>query len=132
MLMTFALGLASVLFSQNLKFIDKDGIKGATIVSIAPKQPRFVETARGCGMGYVQGYESNDGIELTERNLDCHKPKRRSRQIIKSDNERIISKIELQDKTYYEIYQLKTGHCIDSPTIELGLELENYLESNPE
>ncbi|MDQ3061732.1 MAG: hypothetical protein M3R14_02565 [Acidobacteriota bacterium] len=128
MLMTFALGLASVWFLNNLKTNDEAEIKDTMVISIAPKQPRFTESFRGCGMGYVQGYITNDGIELTEGNLSCEKPRKRGKQIIKSDSERIISKIEIEDKTYYEIYQLKNKHCINSPTIELGLELENYLK----
>lgn len=131
LLMTLALGLANVWFFNNIKITDNEDIRNATIVTIAPKQPKFTESFRGCGFGYVQGFFSNNGIELTEGNLGCNKPKKRDKRVVKSDDDRIISKIETGDKTYFEIYQLENGHCINSPTIELGIELENYLKNNP-
>ncbi|HLM00068.1 MAG TPA: hypothetical protein VK400_03370, partial [Pyrinomonadaceae bacterium] len=110
---------------------EDENIKTAALVTIAPKPPRFSETYRGCGdLGYVQGYFTNDGRELWEGGLACQKPKERDKRIIQKNKERVISKIEKENETYYEIYQIESGKCITAPTIELGLELENYLKNN--
>lgn len=127
MLVTFALGLASVWFCGNIQTTANDEVM---IVTMAPRPPRFTESFRACGMGYLQGYLSNDGIELTEGGLGCVKPKKRDKRVVQIDNERIISKIESDNKTYYEIYQLENGHCINSPSIEIGIELEKFLKNN--
>lgn len=138
MLLTFALGLASVWFSTQVKLTDNYNnaldLVNATIINIAPKTafPRFMPTGRGCGLGYTQDYKTNDGQNLSEGNAGCEKPRRGDKRIVQSDGERIISKIETEDKTYFEIYQLESGHCINSPTVELGLELENFLKNNPQ
>lgn len=130
-LMTLALGFASVWFFHNITITEDENIKTATLVTIAPKPPRFLETFRGCGggVGYFQGYMTNDGAELTEGNL-CEKPKARDKRIIQKDKERIVSKIEYENETYYKIYQIESGKCITAPTVELGIELENYLKNN--
>ena len=109
--------------------IDESDLKNVVMVSIAPKSPRFIETGRGCGNGYIQGYETNDGMKLFEGTLNCKKPKNNDSKIFQKDSKRIISKIETLEKIYYNIYQLENSHCINSPTIELGLELEDWLAS---
>ena len=114
---------------EDFRAVTKSDMENAVIVTIAPKPPRFEETGRGCGLGYIQGYRTNDGIELTEGNLGCKKPKRRDKRIIQSNTERIISKIETNENTRYEIYQLKNSHCINAPNLELGLELEEWLKT---
>lgn len=113
--------------SEDFTTVDKSDLESAVIVTIAPKPPRFTETFRACRPGYIQGYETNDGIILTERSSSCEKPKKRDKRILHSDNERIISKIETKERSYYEIYHLKNSHCIDTPTLETGLELEEWL-----
>ena len=109
--------------------VDKTDLKDAIMVTIAPKPPRFTETFRACRPGYIQGYETNDGTELTEGNSGCKEPKKRDKRILHSDKERIISKIETKESSYYEIYLLKNSHCIDAPTLEIGLELEQWLDT---
>lgn len=128
MLLTFAFGLSSVYFFHNINFNGNELFIDATFVRIA-EQPRFTESFRGCGMGYVQGYFSSDGLALTEGNLGCKEPKKNDKRIVIKDDKRIISKIETEDRTYFEIYQLEKSRCIDSPTIELGLELEEFLKN---
>ena len=57
LLMTFTFGLASVWFFHNIKFAsNEEEIKNATIVTIAPAQPRFIKSDRACGFGYSQSY----------------------------------------------------------------------------
>ena len=83
--------------SEDFTTVDKSDLESAVIVTIAPKPPRFTETFRACRPGYIQGYETNDGIILTERSSSCEKPKKRDKRILHSDNERIISKIETKE-----------------------------------
>jgi hypothetical protein len=128
--MTFALGLASVWFLEHFEFTENEEISNALIVTVTPQltTPKFIETYRACGMGYIQGYATKKGIELSEGNLDCREPRKNDKRVIRRDNERIISKIDYQGKTYYEIYPFEKVNCITSPTIELGLELEQFLK----
>ncbi len=126
MLITFALGLAGVWSLTQFKLTDNSvdvfDLKNAKIINIAPKleTPRFMPTGRGCRFGgYAQGYMTNDGQKLSEGNLGCEKPSKQDKRVIQSDSERIISKIEAEDKVYFEIYQLRNEKCIVSPTVEL-------------
>ena len=130
-LTTFTLGLVCVWLSNYLK-TNEMNLQEVRFVSIAPKQPRFTETFRGCGLGYVQGYVTNDDINLTAGNIGCEKPNSNDKRIVRSNKGRIVSRIKKDDQTYYQIYQVEKGYCINSPTIELGIELENYLKSNSE
>ena len=166
MLMTFALGLASVfLFNGFLNkthenFLTLSETKSSDVLVVFPRErksmfgeKRFNETWRACKPGYAQGYITNDGMELTEGN-NCEKSEGIDERIIQKNNERVISEIERKDKISgqiyqigigqkrdpsngernykksYKIYQIRTGHCIESPSIELGLELENFLKTN--
>lgn len=128
MLMTLTLGLTSVWFFHNFETDENEDLRNVRIVTIAPKQPRFTETFRACGMGYIQGYVTNDDIALTEGTLGCDEPKKKDKRVIQKDEKRIISKIEKNNLISYEIYQVEKGLCINSPTIELGIELEIFLE----
>ena len=83
-------------------------------------------------MGYVQGYVTDDWHELTEGNLGCRQLKKYDKTVVSIDSERIISKTKSRGRPYFRIYQLKKGTCIESPTIEMGIELENYLDKNSE
>ena len=133
--LTLIIGLLSVFTikkisdSENAAFVDESDLKNAVMIVIAPKQPRFIETNRGCGFGFVQGYKTNDGINLFEGNLGCKKPKKNDKKIVQKDSKRNISKIETAERTSYQIYQLENSHCIDATTIEIGLELEKWLAS---
>lgn len=129
-LMTFAFGLASVYFMQNVKPAKSDDLTNAAIVTIAPKEPRFTETFRGCGLGYIQGFSTNDGLSLTAGTSGCEKPNPKDKRIVSRDNKRMISKIERENKMSYEIYRIEESDCINSPSIEVGLELEEYLNKN--
>ena len=129
MLMMLALGLSSVWFFEKISIFKNEEIKDATFVIIAPPQPKFIETFRACGFGYVQGYETKDGIELTEGHLGCEK-KFKGKSFVKKDKVRVISKIKTKENTYFEIHDLNDGLCINAPSIELGLELEEFLKTN--
>lgn len=138
--MTLAIGLASVFFfnttfkSRDEIVIDLPKTESSDVFIVFPQErktfygnKRFVETWRACRPGHVQGYVSDDGIELCEGNLGCRKSEKNNERVIQKDSKRIISEIKLNNETRYKIYQPKTGGCIDSPSIELGLELENFL-----
>ncbi len=133
--LTLFVGVVTVLLIHNFRnsadftTVNKSDLENATIVRIAPKPPRFTESFRACRPGYVQGYITNDGVELTEGNSGCEKLRKKDRRIIQRDDERVISKIENEDKTRYQIYQFKDGHCINAPTIELALEFEKWQKS---
>ena len=74
-LLTFVVGLTTV---WSVGFLYEIGLtqlnpfqSDETIISfVEPTKPkdshRFTPTFRACGAGYVQGYETNDGQELTE------------------------------------------------------------------
>ena len=110
-LLTLFLGILAVLSiskfcnPEDFTIIDESDLENAVIVTIAPKPPRFTETFRACRPGYIQGYETNDGLILTEGNSGCEKPKKRDERILQSNNERIISKIETKERSYTKLRQ---------------------------
>ncbi len=135
-ILTFIIGIATVLLidrfynSEGFTIEDKSDLENAVVVTIAPKPPRFTETFQSCGLGCVfQSYVTNDGIELSETYRCCKNPKNRDKKIVQKDDEKIVSKIETDGKTYYEIYLLENEHCIYAPTIELGIEFEKWQSS---
>lgn len=79
-LLTFAIGFSVVwlwgLFAVLVSLFEAPHISlpnslsnnSAQITSFLYEKPRFVKTFRGCGLGYVQGYETDDGQHLTEGN----------------------------------------------------------------
>lgn len=125
LLLTLALGLATSSFYQNIsQKAEDEELKNAIILTGAPKPPRFTETFRACGLGYVQGYISNDNIKLTEGSMDCHKPEEKN--IVQKDNLRVISRIEKNTEMRYQIYQIENQRCIDAPNLEIALEFEKW------
>ena len=131
MLLTCALGMAGTNFFYNIDFtVDKDERKTAVFVGIV-EQPKFTKSSRGCGMGYVQSYVTEDGIQLSEGNMDCLSPSANDPRIVHRDDARIISKLHENGRVYYEIYHPEKGRCITSPTLELGLQLESFLNNQP-
>ena len=64
-------GLLTVLFPplENKSVSFNDLPTGQPVIPIAEtsyQKPRFTGTFRGCGFGYVQGYETDDGQQLSE------------------------------------------------------------------
>ncbi len=131
--MTFALGLASVYCFQNIKLVENKEIQNAAIVTIAPKQARFIEGERQHSLvGYDQYYITDDGFQLKAVYPCIFDLKKREviKKIISKDDKKIISEVRIRTTKYFEIYQSKLSRCIHSPTIELGLELEEHLNKN--
>ena len=67
--LTFIISLTSVwLISRKpktSKVLPQKPVAVSTAIS-EPERPRFMPTFRGCGMGYVQGYELPDGQTMSE------------------------------------------------------------------
>jgi len=129
-LITFAIGLAFVTYwgDRQERSTDEE-LASATVVTIA-RIPRFMETFRACGPGYVQGYETNDGFELTEGNSGCNDPEARFGNLYRSTKSESVYVFDREndDRRFYKIYDLKTGHCVRAPSYELAVELQNYLK----
>jgi hypothetical protein len=66
---------------------------------------------------------------LIEGNSGCQKPKKQDQRIVRIDNENIISRKNDDGREYFEIYRIESGHCIEAPSIELGLELQSFLKN---
>jgi hypothetical protein len=147
LLMSLAIGFSSVWFYNNFQFRDNFyELSQSEADSVAfltrPKGfPEFTPTGRGCGNGYVQGYETSDGQNLSEGVAIINK--RDFRKSIKDAE--IIERIEgavnrngekglriltknLSEKgnTYFEILWFGNGrlHYISAPTLELALKFE--------
>jgi hypothetical protein len=110
-------------------------------LSIKATGSRFQETGRGCGMGYVQGYETDDGIKVSEGNIGCsavgkenpfREAKRKPNRVITQTGERAVVEINEDGKRSFEIYEISEGDCthfISAPTLELALEFEEFLKN---
>lgn len=115
---------------------------GILTVALKPR-PGFTKSFRGCGMGYVQGYTTSDGIEVTEGTIGCvaatgkdnrfWEAKRRPDRLISQTSERAVAEINEDGKRSFEIYKVTNGTCthfIGAPTLELALEFEEYLKNH--
>ncbi len=125
-LLTLTSGVVAAQVLRNLPAIRQEGLERVLTVVTAPMRPRFIPSFRGCGMGYTQDYITNDGYILSEGNADCDGPV----EVIQTENGRIISKLDVNGKTYFRIH--KDVHCITAPTLEMAVEFENYLNDLPE
>jgi hypothetical protein len=116
--------------------------------------PRFLPTGRGCGMGYIQGYETSDGQKLGEGvrwnpkpnvvKLKVAKFVRDAKQVVErqpdfryggdSIGERIVI-VNRPDESGEESVSIlyydgsDSYKFIDAPTLELAEEFEQYLIS---
>lgn len=111
-------------------------------LSISATSPRFQETGRGCGMGYVQGYETDDGERVSEGSIGCFAApgkknsfrvaKRKPNRVLTETSERAVVEINEDGKTSFVIYEISEGDCtnfISAPTLELALEFEEFLKN---
>lgn len=105
---------------------------------------RFTPTFRACKPGYTQGYETDDGVKLSEgsecpweyeenASKDFEAKIERAKTIIERKGERIILEFEEDGKHYFEILRYSDGdRCIKfihAPSLELALEFEKWNES---
>jgi len=116
--------------------------------------PRFSPTAHGCGNGYVQGYQTDDGQDVDEGVEAGFYPKkarwefrkwvRDAKQIIErvpkfrdhlgqvGERVVILNKPDEEGKEWVSILFYGGGDSyrfIDAPTLDLALEFEQYLIS---
>ena len=122
-------------------------------VFVAPPMPRFTPFGRGCGNGYVQSYDTNDGERVAEGVVvfSTRKEARRSfnegktqaRILERTPNfrdhegnigERVIVEYVSKDPQETTVsIMFYDGNdfirYIDAPTLDLALEFEQYLIS---
>lgn len=114
--------------------------------------PRFTPTYRGCGNGYVQGYDTDDGQRVDEGVEAPFHPKqarteflkyiREAKQVIKrlpkyhdhlgkvGERVVIVNKPDREGNRWVSILFYDGGHqirYIDAPNLGLALEFEQYL-----
>jgi len=121
-------------------------------IFIAPPGPRFTPTGRGCGNGYVQGYQTDSGETVWE-GVSAFESRKEARQSFKKkqgeavriierrtkvpDNrgnmgDRIVLETPPDDEGQTGIIIIWYGggqHVreIGAPTLDLALEFEQYL-----
>lgn len=123
---------------------------------VIPKQkPRFTGTFRGCGFGYTQGYETDDGQQLSEGiigNATRKKARAELKKLI-AKSVRVVERVpnykhrlgesgerivlvnppdERNDKETVSILWHDGGQFvafINAPSLELALEFEQFLEA---
>lgn len=161
---TLVLGLLSVYFysqlSQSAQYLFVNSInveEQLSIVEVASKPEieqipaikpflpnRFTPTFRACKPGYTQGYETDDGVELSEGS-ECpwedeettsqrfESKIERAKTIIERKGGRIILEFEENGKHYFEILRYSDGdRCIKfihAPSLEIAFEFEKWEES---
>ena len=109
-------------------------------IDILPKH-RFTETFRACKPGYVQGYVTEDGQEVTEGNNRCNlgdndatgiefnQTINRASKVVDWKEERVVLEFQHEGNKYVEILRYSGGSCINfihAPTLELALEFETW------
>lgn len=104
--------------------------------------PRFQVMSRGCGMGYIENYTTNDGINVSEGNIGCSDvpgeknrfmdAQRKPNRVLWRTTERAVLEINEDGKRYFEIYEISDSACthyVTAPTLDLALEFEAFLET---
>jgi hypothetical protein len=130
--------------SDFLSSVD-EGAGDPAIVNHSPKAPssRFEAIGHGCGNGYVTLFVTDDGINVSE-GKSCGYSQRATRRefnriigkankIIERDQSRAVLAFDAEGLEGYEIIEYVDGPCvrfIEAPTLELALELEEYLNNN--
>lgn len=114
-----------------------------SIYSLTGKQ-RFTESYRACGYGYVQGYVTDDGIEVREGSIGCIQlpsigntgfsdgNSRVPVRGISQTAERAVLEFNEDGRQTFEIEELSDGACthfVSAPTLELALEFEEFLKN---
>jgi hypothetical protein len=154
-LLTFSVGMSMVFIARKV-----DPTPSESVFVVSPSNlaemglPRFSPTTRGCGMGYTQGYQTDDGKPLAEggswsptRRVTERKFRkwvRNSKQIIeripnyRDHRGRVGERVILinkpddsgQDSISILFYDGSDSyHFIDAPSVDLALEFEQYLIS---
>jgi len=150
--LTFTIGITGVwLLSRKPKVkkaLPQVSIESSTTIPESEK-PKFATTFRGCGMGYMQGYELPDGREMSEGS-GCFESSRLARkewrkligqasQIVGrvpqyknrfgEKGERIVALFPPDEygREWAKIMWYDGGDCylsINAPTLEVALEFE--------
>ena len=148
-ILSFIVGLTSVLLIRQKVFV-LEKLVVMFVTTGEPARPRFTPMFRGCGMGYVQGYELDNGLTMTEGS-DCFDSsveawRNFSRQLINARKivervpshkdrfgdvgERVIALFPPSERSgseYARILWYGGGECIlyiEAPSVEIALEFE--------
>lgn len=149
---TFAVGLSFVFIWHSIADLQLGQVIVFEAENIPFLKPRFSRGSRGCGQGYVQSYQTNDGQLVDEGSfweLDNSKTKQHVDKII-NNAQRVIERVP-NDRDYFgergerivlvkkpneegEATVLilwydggKSYRFIAAPTLDIALEFEQYL-----
>ncbi len=156
-ILTLLLGVLGVWFLDLLPKLNNSEITELTIllnevpavesISDVEKLPRhrFTETFRACKPGYIQGYVTDQGQEVTEGNNCCNlgdsnasenrfnEAISNASKIFERKGERAVLDLQDETGTSVEILHYGGGTCISfihAPSLDLALEFEKWQRSH--